>query len=245
MSNHTYSFGATVRGPLHCQERRANEDAWLHVAGSFGVLAAVCDGMGSKPHAREGARAACAAVKEAVSRWAKAEGAPLAYLPHLIEVFWRLRLHPMEPQTAATTCLLALATQRGTWIVGGLGDGLAITRSGADLQIVIGDRGGAFVNETAALGVSRGPRDWTLLEFPPSDRERIAVLATDGIADDLRPDRLAEFCDWLAETFCDLTPTARVRTLAAELRAWPTPGHLDDKTLAVLHRPGPSVEGTK
>lgn len=245
MAHHTYSFGASVRGPLHRKEGRPNEDAWLHAQGPFGALAVVCDGMGSKPTARAGSRAACAAVKEAVSRWSKADGAPVSYLSHLIEVLWRLRLHPMEPANAATTCLLTLATARGTWVVGGVGDGLALTRSGSELRVIIGDRGEDFANETAGLGASKGPRAWTLAELPPTNDERIAVLATDGVADDLLPERLDGFCDWLIDTFQHLTPKERWRTLAAELRDWPTPGHLDDKTLAVLHTPASASEETR
>ena len=244
MAHYTYSFGASVRGPLHRKEGRPNEDAWLRAEGPFGALVVVCDGVGSKPNARAGSQAACAAVKEAVVRWSRADGAPVSYLSHLIEVLWRLRLHPMEPASAATTCLLALATVRGTWVVGGVGDGLALARTGSELRVVVGDRGADFGNETAGLGVSRGSRAWTLVELPPPDGERIAVLATDGVADDLLPGRLDGFCDWLIDTFQHQTPKGRWHTLAAELRAWPTPGHLDDKTLAVVHTPAPASEET-
>lgn len=235
MAQHTYIFGASVRGPLHRSEGRPNEDAWLHARGPFGSLAVVCDGLGSRPHARTGARAACAAVKEAVSRWSKADDAPLSYLSHLVEVLWRLRLHPTSPESAATTCLLALATVKGKYIVGGVGDGLAVVRTGPALRVIVGDRGEDFANETKALGGSTGPRVWQLAEFPPTDAERIAVLATDGVADDLLQERLTGFCDWLIDSFEHLAPRERHNRLTAELRAWPTPGHLDDKTLAVLH----------
>ncbi len=176
MTYQAYSFGAAVRGPLHSKEGRPNEDAWLRAKGPFGSLTVVCDGMGSKPNARVGSQAACAAVKEAVSHWSKADNAPVSYLSYLIEVLWRLRLYPMEPASAATTCLLALSTTRGSWIVGGVGDGLAFVRSDGELQVVIGDRGNDFANETSGLG------------------------------------------------------------------DWPTPRHLDDKTLAVLCTPASSSE---
>lgn len=242
MVQHTYIFGASVRGPLHHSEGRPNEDSWLHARGPFGSLAVVCDGLGSRPNARAGARAGCAAVKEAVSRWSKADDAPLSYLSHLVEVLWRLRLHPTPPDSAATTCLLALATINGKCIVGGVGDGLALVRTGADLRVIVGDRGEDFANETKGLGVSTGPRAWTLAEFPPTDAERVAVLATDGVADDLLPERLDGLCDWLIASFEPLPPRERHCRLAAELRAWPTPGHLDDKTLAVVHSPPPVHE---
>lgn len=215
----------------------------MRAEGPFGVMAVVCDGLGSKQNARDGARAACAAVKEALSRWIKVDGAPLGYLVHLIEVIWRLRLHPLKPETAATTCLLAVATKGGTWIVGGIGDGLAMIRSGSTFRVVIGDRGDGFANETAALGMPKGPSAWHLEEFPASEDERVAVLATDGVSDDLRPERLEIFCDWLVESCLGRTPVERACHLASELRSWPTPGHLDDKTLAVVHSHTPTYKG--
>jgi hypothetical protein len=143
----------------------------------------------------------------------------------------------LKPENAATTCLLAVATKGGTWIVGGIGDGLAIIRSGSAFRVVVGDRGEGFANETAALGMPKGSRAWSFEEFPPSEDERVVVLATDGVSDDLRPERLEAFCDWLVEPSLGRTAAERARYLAKELRAWPTPGHLDDKTLAVVHSP--------
>jgi serine/threonine protein phosphatase PrpC len=230
----TYSFGASVRGPLHQRERRPNEDAWLRSTGGYGSLVVVCDGMGSRPEARRGSKAACLAAREAVIRWSSVQGAPLSYLAHLVEVLWRLRIHPVEPGDAATTCLIALACPDGTWVLGGVGDGIIITKTGTAFTIVVGERGEGFANETLALGVSRGPRSWEFVTLPASAEDRVAILATDGIADDLVPEKLDDFCDWLVDDFQNLTPTQRWRQLMTELRAWPTPKHLDDKTLAVL-----------
>ena len=240
MTLHVHSFGASVRGPLHRRERRPNEDAWLHVAGSFGVLAVACDGMGSKPNARLGSQAACLAAKEAVLRWSKVKDAPLSYLAHLIEVFWRLRVHPVEPGSAATTCLLALASSSGVWVLGGVGDGLVITRTGGTRCTIIHSRAAGFSNETDGLGASHDPRAWNFVRLAPTGEDRVAVLATDGVSDDLMPEKLDKFCDWLVESFRDLPPAQRWRRLAAELQAWPTPGHLDDKTLAVVHAAVPA-----
>ena len=55
---------------------------------------------------------------------------------------------------------------------------------------------------------------------------------TDGIADDLRPDKLGKFAKWLREEIARKPRAKRVSTLRQALREWPTPGHLDDKTVA-------------
>lgn len=233
----TYSFGGSVRGPLHKKEGRANEDAWLRSSGSYGSLIVVCDGMGSRNEARFGARAACLAAREAVVRWSQAPEAPLSYLVHLVEVYWRLRIHPVEPNNAATTCLLALMCGDGSWVVGGVGDGLALVKTGEELVTVVGNREDNFSNVTEALGVSKGAKSWKISRLSPTDKDRMAVLATDGIADDLITEKMGNFCGWLVDTFKGSSPDQRWRLLSAELRSWPTPKHQDDKTLAVLHAP--------
>ncbi len=235
MAKPTISFGASVRGPQHAKEGVPNQDAWLRSEGRFGSLVVVCDGLGSKPQSGRGSRKACLAVREAVSRWQSTPLPPASYLAHLVEVFWRLRIHPVAPKDAATTCLLALACPDGTWVVGGVGDGLvAVMESGEDPVRIIGDRAGDWGNETAALGTSPGTRSWKLAVLPPTCGRRVAVLATDGVADDLLPEKLGGFCRWLVDDFGPLEPHLRWRRLVSELGDWPTPKHLDDKTVAVL-----------
>ena len=239
------SYGASVRGPAHKRDGVPNEDAWLRAEGSFGSLIVVCDGMGSRPHARLGARAGCVAVREAVKRWTRANEAPLLYLAHLIEILWRLCVHPYLPRDAATTCLLALARKNGEWVVGGIGDGLVAVKTGfTPVSVVVGDRTDGFSNETSALGLFPCARAWQINLLPPTKMARLAVIATDGIAEDLVPEKIDGFCQWLVDNFRDLDPKQRWRQLIAELRAWPTPRHLDDKTIAILTTSGMALEET-
>lgn len=230
------SFGASVRGPFHQREGRPNEDAWLRVAGHFGSLIVVCDGMGSRPHARLGAKAACEAAREAVIRWSRVENAPVSYLLHLLEVLWRLRIHPHQADKSCTTCLVALARRTGEWILAGLGDGLILSRTGGEpVASLAGDRGEGFGNTTSALGASAGLKSWKVVELPATNKSRVVILATDGVGDDLIPEKYDAFCDWLCNEVRPLEAQVRWRTLMSELHSWPTPKHLDDKSLAVLY----------
>ncbi|KFA90325.1 PP2C family serine/threonine-protein phosphatase [Archangium violaceum] len=232
---HTHYFGASVKGPFHHAERRPNEDAWLGVRGDFGTLVVVSDGLGSRPQARRGSRMACLAVRDAVRHWAAAENAPMGHLVRLVELLWRLRITPASPEDCAATCLFALVRPPGQLVVAGLGDGMVAVRvEGEPARWVLGRRGDAFSNETAALGAARGPGAWSVQSFDTRERPVAAVLATDGISDDLLENRVDGFVSWLLETFAPLEPGARWRELSRELRDWPTPQHLDDKTLAVV-----------
>jgi serine/threonine protein phosphatase PrpC len=234
VNNLIESFGASVVGPRHSREGSANEDAWLRVNGKLGSLIVVCDGLGSRSQARLGARTACFAVRDAVREWSQTEGAPVAYLCHLIEVLWRIKLYPCKAQDAATTCLMALARPNGEWIIGGIGDGLVLVRTGNEEPIPylgLEDRGDDFGNETKALGISR--KAWNLKVLAPTNAERLTILATDGVADDLDPQKINEFCKWITD-FCGLPALPRWRRLVSDLRNWPTPKHQDDKTIALL-----------
>lgn len=235
MSKAVDIYGATVRGPRNRREGRANQDAWARSSGPFGDLVAVCDGMGSRPAADVGARAACEAVKKAVRLWpGSAASADPTHLVRLVETLWRLELSPRTASECASTCAFALREPDGHVLIVGLGDGLAVVRrADGDLLTLGGRSSESFGDETLALGTPHRIDDWWIATEPPSSG-RTLVLATDGVADDIDPTQLAGFVDWLANDIGRIAPAARWRRLQQELRDWPVPHHVDDKTIAVL-----------
>lgn len=229
------AYGASERGPLHVRESLPNQDAWLKASGGFGTLVAVGDGLGSRSASHFGSKAACSATKEAVVRWSKAPNAPVPLLIRLIELCWRLRIHPHAPSEAATTCLFALRRNCGGWIVGGIGDGLLAIGTGEEWRCYIGEhRENGFANETSCLGTTAFSKEWIFEELAPSPEPRFAVLATDGISDDLETEKAEGFCRWFRGKFGPMEPLDRWRAMRKALREWPTPRHTDDKTIAVL-----------
>lgn len=237
------SFGISVIGPLHKDQGLPNQDAWASRRGQFGSAIVVCDGVGSKPHAAHGSRMACLAALDAIRKWCHAHGAPHKYLSHLVEVFWRIRIFPHEPSECATTCLIALRRPNGRWLIGGIGDGMAVTfAEKEEIQWVIGESRQAFSNQVGAMGFDRSFQRWHFEEFDEGTTGRTVVLTTDGLSDDVIPKKTLEFCQWLLA----LRKTEGRRTLPRRLRHellnWPTPNHCDDKTLAVISSDG-SNEG--
>lgn len=232
MSNHrTHDyFGASIVGPRHRAERKPNEDSWLGARGAFGTLVVVSDGMGSRREARRGAQMACRAVLDAVRSWHRAGTRDLEELLARIEPVWCSLIAPSTAHDCAATCLFALAHTCGQVHVAAIGDGLALLRTRRRLEWIVGPRSNGFANETAALGHSR---PWTSRSFPCAGGE-VVVLATDGVADDLLPERIDDFVQWLMDDFASMAPSQRWRALQRELKNWPTPHHNDDKTLVVL-----------
>ena len=228
-------YGASVRGPRNRREGRVNQDAWVRAAGTFGHLIGACDGVGSRPASDTGARAACQALRRSAGLWpGTASSADPANLVRLVEVLWRLDLAPRAPAECASTCAFALREPDGHLLLAGLGDGLAIIRRADGSMATFGKRDSdAFGNETLALGTPHRISDWWTATDPPN-HGRMVVLVTDGVADDLDIERLDAFMEWLSADVGRLAPAARWRRLCRELRDWPVPRHVDDKTIVVL-----------
>ena len=226
-------FGASVAGPAHRAIRKLNEDQWLGAYGAFGSLIVVSDGLGSKDRARHGAKKACIATLRAVRTWHKDRTGSLDDLVSLVETLWLEEIVPFDRLDCAATCLLALAHRDGRTYVAALGDGMAAVRRRGVIERVEHPRASGFCNETQSLG-SGGV--WAKRCFERSEID-IAVLASDGVSDDLRSDRLADFVAWLKDEVATFEPAPRWRSLRRDLKEWPTPRHLDDKTIAVLAWP--------
>ncbi|MFI9552785.1 PP2C family serine/threonine-protein phosphatase [Nonomuraea endophytica] len=224
-------FGASVRGPGHRHRGMPKQDTWRGTAGRFGSLVVVADGLGSRPHGGLGAVAACRATHRAVQELAMTGIPDPAELFPRIEEQWRRELGPREPTECGTTVLLSLLHRSGGVLLGQVGDGLIAVEAGATAEPLVQRRAG-FGNETDALGSGRPPT-WHSRWLPSPPAEFRVFMATDGVADDLRPEHIAGFITELAGQFGPMPPAERHRRLCAELRAWPTPGHFDDKTLAL------------
>lgn len=225
-------FGASVRGPSHRVDGLPNQDAWAKARVGDYLVAVVSDGMGSRPHAETGSRAACKAVIEAMRVWRRGSNAELELLIALVHVMWRIRVTPLQPQDCACTCLLAAAHRRGGGFAAQLGDGAILLRSPTGVEVVAPERETGFSNETQGLGFTARVSAWRTREF--SSEIRSVVLCTDGVAEDLLPESHADFADWLVSDIGRLPAGARWGRLRRELGAWPTPGHTDDKTIAVM-----------
>lgn len=227
--------GASVRGPAHATSGEPNQDAWYARVGAGRALAVVADGMGSRPAARAGARAAVAACRLAFQHWSGSPCGSGEDLVKLIEVLWRLRLGSTPPSDAATTCLVCAVREDGSGVALQLGDGLAGLLQPDTFRTLGGERTG-FGNETRALGIPHGLRDWVIQPVAHLQPGAALLLATDGVADDLVPEKRAAFVAWVvAKLEAAKTPQ---RWLSRALRGWPVPRHADDKTMIVLWEAG-------
>jgi hypothetical protein len=230
-----HTLAVTETGPAHRHDGEPSQDACLCAKGRYGWLVVVSDGLGSRPHSDHGSKNACLAAKDAVRYWSANPLSPPERLAPLIQALWRTRIAPFRPEECATTCILALRQETGQWVIGGIGDGMAVIRRGdRDLTYVIGGARSGFINETVGLGVSTTAKDWRFVAYPEDPEATLAIVATDGISDDLIPERTPPFTTWLVAEIEGLSPRQRSKTMRAMLRDWPSAKHSDDKSIGII-----------
>ena len=229
---------SSVRGPAHRRDGLPCQDAWLAVPGPRAALAVVCDGMGSRPHARDGSRAATQAARDAWRMWSRSPTGTVEDLIRLLEVCWRLRLR-VPAEQAATTCLLYAEDGHGRAALAQLGDGLIVRRTSTGAVKVHPSRAEGF-GRTQALGTPHTLTEWSLDLTTPLEVGEAIALATDGVSEDLDATRLGGLITWVID---ELGPHPHAgRLLRAELNNWPVPQHQDDKTLLVLWKTSTSTK---
>jgi serine/threonine protein phosphatase PrpC len=224
---------------MHREQRAPNEDAVLVGRVGSTAFAVVCDGVGSRVNAAVGAWAGCLAVRDAAEQWTERgdAGAEPAELLELVDQCWRRRIGMRSAASCATTCLFATVLPSGRAVYAQLGDGLVGLAQGDGRFAALRKQDREFGILSGALGSMSEPDAWYVESLPALPERAVLLLATDGVANDLVPGREGEFARRLISSLSDLPLAAARRALAETLIRWPTPRHLDDKTVALLWRP--------
>jgi hypothetical protein len=150
---------------------------------------------------------------------------------------WLRAVGPDRADGAATTLLMAACNAQGHVRTWQLGDGLILIRSHGQVRVLTPPRNG-FGNETRAMGIDRGWSAWSTHDFELSQPGDQVVLMTDGVADDLDERSLHAFPQALHRHISGLSRRRARRWLTHELTHWGTPGHSDDKSLALIFKKG-------
>ena len=227
--------GASVVGPRHLSRSEANQDAVLLAGCRGGWLAAVADGLGSRPLSGIGAREACRAARRVLRREPRVAVEPLLGAVHRT---WLQAIRPRSADSVATTLILGKVDDRGRALVAQIGDGLALVREGGRFRCLTPPREG-FGNETMALTAEHRPDRWSWTRASLSQPGDGLVLMTDGVGDDLARDGLPDFMEALHRDVARRGRRRGGRWLAAELTDWATPMHGDDKSLVAIFRISP------
>lgn len=221
---------ASVRGKRLEAAERPNEDALLVRRIGGAVIVAVADGVGSKPRAAAGSRAAVEAACGAADAWFGGRLSP-AELPALVWKRWQ-QLLTGRPEDAASTVALVAVRADSAWVAASLGD--TVFRVCPEGRGASSRARPSFADTTTALGREHRAEDWDVAFGPMFDVGDVALVATDGVAEDIDLERIDEIGARIREVVAQGGEAAAASLLEAQLREWPTVGNLDDKTLAVV-----------
>jgi serine/threonine protein phosphatase PrpC len=217
----------SVRGPLHISEGKPNQDSSLIRAVHNGWLAIVCDGMGSKPFSQIGSKQACRAVIDIV----KSSPFTIDSKELIKSVYqrWLSYLGAIKPTDAVTTCLFCWLSRDGRIRTFQLGDGLIVVSN----VLSKSNDSNNFGNETTGLGKSTKFSDWKVQSFTLQTGDAVALM-TDGISEDINPGMETQFMNEICNRINGKSFRQAKVWLKNELKAWATPNHTDDKSIALL-----------
>ncbi len=222
-------FSASVRGDGHIAENTPNQDAVLTRQWEHGWLAVISDGMGSRKRSDIGSQCVCRAAVHVLKK--ASFDTPNQDLILMVYQRWLDILGSVKPSDAVATCLIAWGQNSGKTRLFQLGDGALIYHAQEQGQIS-SRHGEAFSNETTGLGISRRYSDWITKEVFLGKKGQGVALMTDGISEDLT---LADqFVPYMIRIMGRMSRRRGKKWIRKQLENWPTPGHMDDKTLALI-----------
>lgn len=234
------SWGVSVVGPLHIKNGIPNQDSWISRKYKWGNVVVVSDGLGSNPHSDIGSKAACLAVIKAATAYQKNRQAKVEDILRLIQAYWLVEISPLSPSDCSATCLFAIRMDEKL-ILGRLGDGLIVVhgKSKNDHLALSDCKTNSFSEFTYCLTQEFRAAHWETVTMSIK-KCRAIMLCTDGIADDLVPEKQFSFAKQLYSNYKDMASAVRLKNIRGWLNKWPVPGHSDDKTVVCLFKHGES-----
>lgn len=218
---------ASLRG--NKEETIPNQDSVLVFENNEYLIATVSDGVGSSKNASVGAKIACKTVVDEIQNFQFMS--KLSLLNFAIKDKW---MHEIREKSniisdyQTTSLFIAVLKEDKKILLGQLGDGLISIRiDGLLPPIQINDK--EFLNETECLG-SNGNENYYLLILD-FDQNYDFLIATDGISDELIPDKIEFLHDYFINKFKNIEKSKRNNVLESEINAFLNEKNNDDKSL--------------
>lgn len=221
-----------MRGPGHIKDDLPNQDyAYVCFVGKF-LLAMVCDGLGSHLHSDYGARTLCSLFPDCFLEWIKYRPNKIDDFLKLLQSRWLIRTRKMGVETCGCTCQLVILNPKGKGWIAQLGDGMTLVRHKDEIAKFTEKKIG-FGNETLAMGDGNLQSHWRKSKIDVSTSGDRLLIMTDGISEDILPQSEGKFISTF-DLFFSKSRSKGQNDLTNELINWPTPHHLDDKTIVAI-----------
>ena len=125
---------------------------------------------------------------------------------------------------------------KGSLLIGGIGDGMALISFDNKMCKDIIDSRKLFSNVTnsmCSLDID-DLLEYEIIKDSEFNEKAVIILATDGVSDDLIPEKKLTLPDYFEEVIQDNGVDALQNELQEWIEDWETESHSDDKTLCYL-----------
>ena len=229
--NEAIIYGASAIGKSHIMNGTCNQDSYVIKKNKYGVAMTVCDGVGSNKFSQFGSKAACKAVCKVFKFYSK-KIIDKDLIGEKIEFYYKKYVKKKYQSAAGTTCLFVYVLSNNEIVIGQAGDGVILIKVDNKF-IVFQNKNDDFMNEVSALSCNNNYRGWKIknLKFSNETNSLLQLLlSTDGISEDIIPEKREEFFDY----FMNLS-SKKISGLKDKLINWDVPGSIDDKTVITFN----------
>lgn len=230
------AFSAEQIGPLHVKQNLPMQDSHLFKYYSWGFVAVVSDGLGSKKYSQIGSSSVCKSVCKWANIWSKHKELCFNDILRFIYSDWVMRVSPKVPSDCACTVLICICIHN-TVFFAQLGDGMICFNSNDDStcpsDFIVDDKNDSFSNMTDAFSNTFDLNKFITKKIDAKYLKSI-VMTTDGVSDDIKPNLRIDFTKSISEECCQNSSRKNNSMLKKMLIEWSVPKHSDDKTIIVI-----------
>ena len=220
--------GASVIGSYHQINGKPNQDYFRIKRNFHGISMTVCDGVGSNKYSHYGSKSASISVTKVFKKYSRGK-INKEMIGEQIELYYKKYLRKKYRNYASTTCLFSWVFYNGEIIIGQAGDGIILIKKD-NRFLAFKDKTDDFLNEVNALSYGNNFKEWKIknLKFDLKENSNLEMLlSTDGISDDVIPEKREIFFDY----FIGLSTKKSKSKIKKVLENWNVPGSTDDKTV--------------
>ena len=225
MSGKWNGWGVSVAGPLHLKNLIPNQDSFIFKKYSWGVVAGICDGLGSRQYSHIGSKELCNSLIKAVKIFDFKKD--FKFFNDILFSIWKMQIAPIKIDDALSTINFIIINNKKVYLAYS-GDGGVIFLGKKDFFV---SEKGEFSNITTPFGYSS-------LKFKifKEDEIEAIMMCTDGVFDDLQKDKIILFAKDYISYYKNFPKRRRYKNAKKMLSSWPVKGHSDDKTILILYK---------
>jgi len=235
LTKNVQGVGASITGQRHERAGIVCEDAFGLKRYSWGFVAVIADGLGSRQKACKGAQAAIRAGLLLGQLWRRTGRKSCDdSLRHLFYALWRTEIYPDAPQDCATTGHVFVCdgyAKSGLYV--GVGDGAVLLKLHDQTENLVKETK-AYSNVTSCLHMEACIANIAVRALDTNNGHLKLLMCTDGIADDLLLYKYDTFFETAYQRYMHLPHRSAQALLRRDLRSWPVVSHGDDRTMVVV-----------